>query len=155
LIDAVQYASGRLGLPEELQRRLPALVAAPAGTVSRKVLDAGARLERDVLAGCLAHPKLVEWLAELSPEHFDDERHRRLRAHLVTGAPPETDLLPLLAELDALAAAEGIDDETARELLLRLRERHLRRELAGADLERTKELQEALAKIHAAVGGPA
>jgi hypothetical protein len=32
---------------------------------------------------------------------------------------------------------------------LRLRERQLRRELAGADLERTKELQEQLAKIRA------
>ncbi|HEV3408455.1 MAG TPA: DNA primase [Gaiellaceae bacterium] len=154
-IDAVQYASGRLGLPEELQRRLPGLVARPAGAVSRKVLDAGARLERDALAGCVAHPKLVEWLAELSPDHFDDELHRRLRAHLVTGEEAEPDLLALLAELDALAAAEGIDDETARELILRLRERQLRRELASADLERTKELQEALAKIHAAVGGPA
>ena len=154
-IDAVQYASGRLGLPEELQRRLPALVSAPAGAVSRKVLDAGARLEREALAGCVAYPKLVNWLEELTPEHFDDELHRRLRAHLVTGEPAEPDLLALLAELDALAAAEGIDEETARELILRLRERQLRRELADADLERTKELQEALAKIHAAVGGAA
>ena len=154
-IDAVQYASGRLGLPEELQRRLPALVARPAGAVSRKVLDAGARLERDALAGCVAHPKLLGWLDELSPEHFDDELHRRLRAHLVGGEPAEPELLGLLAELDALAAAEGIDEETARELILRLRERQLRRELADADLERTKELQEALAKIHAAVGGAA
>src|SRR5918992_5629143 len=154
-IDAVQYASGRLGLPEELQRRLPALFSAPAGAASRKVLDAGARLEREALAGCVAYPKLVNWLDELTPEHFDDELHRRLRAHLVTGEPAEPDLLALLAELDALAAAEGIDEETARELILRLRERQLRRELADADLERTKELEEALAKIHAAVGGAA
>jgi DNA primase len=154
-IDAVQYASGRLGLPEELQRRLPAMVTRPAGAVSRKVLAAGARLERDALAGSVAHPKLLGWLEELSPEHFDDELHRRLRAHLVAGAPAEPELLGLLAELDALAAAEGIDEETARELILRLRERQLRREMVGADLERTKELQEALAKIHAAVGGAA
>ena len=44
---------------------------------------------------------------------------------------------------------EGIDEETAKELLLRLRERQLRRELAGADLERTKELQEQLEAIRA------
>ena len=37
-------------------------------------------------------------------------------------------------------------------LLLRVRERHLRREIADADPERTKELQEALEKVRAAVG---
>ena len=57
--------------------------------------------------------------------------------------------MPLLAELDARAATEGIDEETAKELLLRLREREVRRELATADLERTKELQEQLEKIRA------
>jgi len=41
------------------------------------------------------------------------------------------------------------DDETAKELLLRLRERQVRRELVSADLERTKELQEQLEKIRA------
>ena len=65
--------------------------------------------------------------------------------------PGEVDeeLVPVLAELDARAAEGGIDDETAKELLLRLRERQLRRELAGADLERTRELQEQLEKIRA------
>jgi hypothetical protein len=57
--------------------------------------------------------------------------------------------VPLLAELDARAATEGIDEETAKELLLRLRERQVRRELETADLERTKELQEQLEKIRA------
>jgi hypothetical protein len=57
--------------------------------------------------------------------------------------------VPLLAELDARAATEGIDEETAKELLLRLRERQVRRELESADLERTKELQEQLEKIRA------
>jgi hypothetical protein len=57
--------------------------------------------------------------------------------------------VPLLAELDARAATEGIDQETAKELLLRLRERQVRRELETADLERTKELQEQLEKIRA------
>ena len=35
-----------------------------------------------------------------------------------------------LAELDAIAAAEAIDQETANQLFLRLQERHLRRRLA-------------------------
>jgi hypothetical protein len=60
----------------------------------------------------------------------------------------------MLAELDARAADEEIDEGTAKELLLRLRERGIRRELARSDdLERTKELQAALARIHEAVGG--
>ena len=57
--------------------------------------------------------------------------------------------MPLLAELDARVAAGGLDEETAKELLLRLRERQVRRELETADLERTKELQEQLERIRA------
>jgi hypothetical protein len=56
-----------------------------------------------------------------------------------------------VAELDARAAAEGIDERTAEELLLRLRERRIRRELIDADPSRTLELQAALARILAAV----
>ncbi|MDX6483676.1 MAG: hypothetical protein QOE95_1447 [Gaiellaceae bacterium] len=61
------------------------------------------------------------------------------------------ELVGFLAELDARGAAEGIDERTAEELLLRLRERQIRRELGEADQARTLELQAALAKIHAAV----
>ena len=58
----------------------------------------------------------------------------------------------MLAELDARAAEESIDEATAKELLLRLRERGIKRELARSeDLERTRELQAALAKIRDAV----
>jgi hypothetical protein len=88
-------------------------------------------------------------LAELAPEHFDSELHRRARTHLLEPGEPDEELVPLLAELDARAATEGIDEETSKELLLRLRERQLRRELVTADLGRTKELQEQLEKIRA------
>ena len=88
-------------------------------------------------------------LAELSPDHFDAEPHRRAREHLLAPDEPDEELVPLLAELDARAATEGIDEETAKELLLRLRERHVRRELENADLARTKELQEQLERIRA------
>ena len=84
--------------------------------MSEKVLEAGSRLERDVLAGCVAHPDLLPTLAELTPEYFDEDRHRRLRAHLVDGAELDADLVPLLAELDALAAREAITETTAQEL---------------------------------------
>jgi hypothetical protein len=96
-----------------------------------------------------AHPELRDMLAELAPEHFDTELHQRAREHLLEPGKPDEELVPLLAELDARAATEGIDEETAKELLLRLRERQVRRELESADLERTKELQEQLAKIRA------
>jgi DNA primase len=145
---AVEYAADRLDLPEELQRRLPALVARRGGPApARKVLEAGERLERGALAGVLAHRELVAVLTEISPDHFDADAHRRLRAHLVTGEPAGPDLTALIAELDARAATEGIDETTARELLLRLRERRLKRDLAEAEGERVKELQAELARV--------
>jgi hypothetical protein len=53
----------------------------------------------------------------------------------------------LLAELDAYAEAEGIGEATGTELLLRLRERELQRELRAAPLDRRGELSEALARL--------
>jgi len=117
--------------------------------------EAGDRLERDTLAGCLAHPEFVPDLAALPPDQFDSDRYRRLRAHIVDGGEPDTDLLPLIAELDARAESEEITEATTRELLLRLTERGLRRELArtNGDLARTKELQEKLERIRKALEG--
>ena len=148
--DAVRLAADRLDLPKETQAGLAPLGRRGAtGEISPRLLEKGSRLERDALAGVAAHPELRELLAELAPEHFDIELHRRAREHLLEPGEPDAELVPLLAELDARSAAEGIDEETAKELLLRLRERQLRRELGSADLERTKELQEQLAKIRA------
>ena len=53
----------------------------------------------------------------------------------------------MLAALDARAEREGIDELTAEQLLLRLRERKLQRELAEAADERLPDLQQALAKV--------
>jgi DNA primase len=147
--DAWRLANDRLGLTVQIRR---AGSAATGAAASPRLIDAGERLEREALAGCIAHPELVRLLAEMSPDHFDSDENRRLRQHLVDVSEPDSDLVPLIAELDARAAAEAIDEATGTELLLRLRERHLRREIAGADPERTKELQEALKKVRAAVG---
>jgi DNA primase len=148
--DAVRLAVDRLGLPKETQAGFaPGRGSRATGEISPRLLEKGFRLERDALAGVAAHPDLRDLLAELSADHFDAELHRRAREHLLQGAEPDEELVPLLAELDARAATEGIDEETAKELLLRLREREVRRELATADLERTKELQEQLEKIRA------
>jgi hypothetical protein len=128
----------------QLRASSAARAAAPA---SQRVLDASAKLERNALAGALAHEQLRPLLAELTPDHFYDPTHRAIRAHVVDGAPLDEDGVGLLAELDARAEAEGIDVATGEELLWRLRERELRRELQHADPLRTKELQEALQKL--------
>jgi DNA primase len=149
--DALRLVADRLDLPPETQAGLaPTGARSATGTVSEKVLEAGSRLERDVLAGCVAHPDLLPTLAELTPEYFDDERNRRLRAHLVDCEELAPELVPLLAELDALAAREAITETTAKELVLRLRERYLRRQLA-VDPERA-DLIEALERVREAVG---
>jgi DNA primase len=148
--DAVRLAADRLDLPKETQAGFaPGKAGRATGEISPRLLEKGSRLERDALAGIAAHPELRDLLAELAPEHFDAELHRRAREHLLEPGDPDAELVPLLAELDARAATEGIDDETAKELLLRLRERQLRRELASADPERTKELQEQLERVRA------
>ena len=149
--DAMRLVADRLDLPPETQAGLaPKGAAASTGTVSAKVLEAGERLERDALAGCMAHPEVVPLLAELSAEHFDSVLHRGVQAHIVEPGEPPSELVPLLAELDARAAREEIDEQTTKELLLRLRERRIRRQL-NEDPTRA-DLIDALERIHEAVG---
>jgi DNA primase len=150
--EALRFVADRLDLPKETQAGLaPRADTGATGSVSPRLLDAGDRLERNALAGVAAHRSLVAVLAELGPDHFDSDLHRRVRGLLLGESTAEPELVGLLAELDARAAADGIDERTAEELLLRLRERRIRRELADADPARTLELQAALAKIRAAV----
>jgi DNA primase len=151
--DALRLLAGRLSLPKETLSGLT-----PKGGVrtlteelSPKLLEKGERLERNALAACVAHPVLVKLLAELAPEHFDAELHRRFRGYLVDGGELESDLLALRAELDARGAREGLDERTGKELLLNLRERRLRRELANAEFDQMKELQTALARVKDAI----
>jgi DNA primase len=150
--EALRFVADRLDLPKETQAGLaPRGAAAATGRVSPRLLDAGERLERNALAGVAVHRSLVPVLSELGPEHFDSDLHRRVRGLLLGEGGEDPDLVGLVAELDARAAADGIDERTAEELLLRLRERRIRRELSDADPARTLELQGALAKIRAAV----
>jgi DNA primase len=141
--EAWRYANDKLGMTVQLLGRTS--TTKPA-TVSRRVLEAGDRLERDVLAACFAFPELLSALEKLSPEHFDNDEHRLLREALL-----KRETVPAIAELDAVAATEAIDETTAKELLLRLRERHLRRQLSSAELEDTAELQRKLLEIREAV----
>jgi DNA primase len=125
--------------------------ASSASAPSPRLAAAVDRLERGALAGVIAHPGLLPTLAAITPEHFRDETNRGLRNRLVEGSEPAGKELELLAELDALVPLEGIDESTAMEYLLRLRERELWDELQHADLGRTKELRENLAHIQAAL----
>jgi DNA primase len=149
---ALRLAADRLDLPKETQAGLAPAARArmQPGAVSAKLLDAGGRLERDALAGVVRHRGLLRVLGELGREHFDAELHRRLVANLVGEQAADGELVALLAELDARAASEGIDEETAEQLLLRLRERRLRRELETADENRLPDLHQALAKVRTA-----
>jgi DNA primase len=149
---ALRLVADRLDLPRETQAGLVPRRAGrgAAPEVSPKLLEAGERLERDALAGVAAHTDLREVLAGLSPDHFDSELHRRARKHLLEPGEADRELVQLVAELDARAAAEGIDEATTKELLLNLHERKLRRELQNANLERTKELQAELERLRTA-----
>ncbi len=141
--EAWREANDELGMTIQLQSAVSTMRAAP---VSRRVMDAGDRLERDVLAACIAFPALDDALRKVPADHFDSELNRRLRAVILKEEPGD-DVVAELAELDAVAGTEAIDEATAKELLLRLRERYLRRRLSNATLEETSELQRKLLEI--------
>lgn len=155
---AARYAANRLNIP----LRVDATSAPVFGEARRKLVDAGERLERDLLAVCTVHPELAErYLHELDDRHFDNPLYRRLRAYLAGEAEADDELIELRAELDATAEREGLNDETAKQLFLRLEERLVLRELAELgrhedgwtprELERAKELQGVLARIQEAL----
>jgi DNA primase len=154
--DVLRLLADRLDLPRETLAGLaPARAAAGTASVrdasTPRLLEAGLQRERDLLAAVLRNPALLEELAALTPEHFDAELHRRFREHLVSGTPDDDELVALRAELGARAERDALDELTGRELVLRLHERRLRRELQGADLVRATELQARLAKVHSAL----
>jgi DNA primase len=155
--EALRLLADRLDLPRET---LSGLAAAASGSTARRaqapastprVLEAGLQRERDLLAAVVRNAALVPELAALTPEHFDDRLHRRFRAVLVDGAPEDDELIALRAELGARADRDALDERAGKELVLRLHERKLRRDLQGADLVRATELQARLAKIHSAL----
>ena len=150
--DALRLLAGRLSLPKEtLSGVMPrGGVRTIAEELSPKIVERGERLERDALAACLTHPALVALLAEISPEHFYSSTHQRFRDVLVHGGVDD-DLLPLKAQLDAVAASEGLDERVGRQLLLRLRERHLKKEAASVDPRLKQEVADQLLRVRAAI----
>jgi DNA primase len=152
-VDARQLATDLLDLPPETQATFaPASTRSRyAGAISPRLLEAGHRLERSALAGVAVYPKLNRYLEKLSPEHFDLELHRRARAHLLGEEAADGEVTPLVDELHALAAMEDIDELTAEQMLLRLQERHLQRQLSDAKPDHMSELQQRLAQVRTAI----
>jgi DNA primase len=146
-LDARRLATDLLDLPPETQAALAPRGRSTGLALSPRLLDAGLRLERSALAGVAAHPELKRVLAELGPEHFADELHRRAREHLLGGDPADGELTALLAELYARADEDEITLPTAKQLLLRLRERRMQEELRNAPPERRKALAEHVAEL--------
>ena len=153
--EALRLLADRLDLPRET---LAGLAPTRAGAARRTVdgstprlLEAGLQRERDLLAAVLRHSELVPELAALTPEHFDDPLHRRFREVLVSGVAEDEELVALRAELGARADRDQLDERTGKELLLRLHERRLRREVQGAGLQKVTELQAQLAKVSRAL----
>jgi DNA primase len=154
--EALRLLADRLDLPRETLAGLrPARGARTSSDAPpKRLLDAGAKLEREALAASIAYPAVRQFLSELAPEHFDDPLNRRYRDALLAGSVHlDPELAALHAELDARAAGDGLDAVTGKELLLRLRERKLRRdvEATGGDLVRATELQVQLAKVRQAI----
>ena len=157
--DALRLLADRLDLPRETLAGLAA--ARPPGEQRTsavdesmpRVLEAGLQRERDLLAAVVRNPSLVPELAALTPDHFADAVHRRFREALISGGEEDEELVALRAELGARAERDAIDERTGRELLLRVHEQKLRRELkqGGADLVRATALQAQLAKVRTAL----
>jgi DNA primase len=152
-LDARRLAADLLDLPPETQAAFAPIRgrSSAASVISPRLLGAGDRLERSVLAGVAAHPKLNRYLEELGPEHFDSELHRRARSHILGQEPADGELTPLLAEIYALSETDDITEETAEQMLLRLRERRLQRQLSDAESDHFLELQQRLAEVRTAI----
>jgi DNA primase len=150
--DARKLAADLLDLPPETQVALaPTRMRGRSAALTPRLLEAGEQLERRALAGIAANPKLQKFLEGLSPEHFDVELHRRVRAHLLGASGGEADVRETVDELHALAGLEEIDEATGEQLLLRLRERRLQRQLQAAKPDHLLELQQRLAEVRSAI----
>lgn len=152
-LDARRLAADLLDLPPETQAAFAPQRArsSAASVISPRLLGAGDRLERSALAGVAAHSKLTRYLEELGPEHFDSELHKRARAHLLGQEAADGELTTLLAEIYALSETDDITEETAEQMLLRLRERRLQRQLSDAQSDHFLELQQRLAEVRTAI----
>ena len=132
--DAQRLAADMLNLPPELQSALaPSRERRRAPTVSRKIVQAGDRLERMFLAACVLDPAAAApYLHELGDEHFDSPEYRRLRASLA-GEAGDEETAALRAELSATAEQDGVTADRAAGLALELKVRSVDRQIAALE----------------------
>jgi len=147
-LEAERLATDLLDLPPEMQALLtPGRRSSSVASQGSRFIESGQRLERSVLAGVAVHESLRSELASTPAEFFDDELHRRVRAYLLGETADAGDLGPLLAELYAIGDADKITAEAGRQMILRLRSRGVRRELAKSEGNRKQELQDELVRL--------
>ena len=154
--EAVRYAADRLDLPADTAAGLVPRTFARTGSVSPKLLDAGDRLERRLLAACSTSPSSSSATCGRSTTAISTTRSTGAFG-LISSVTPRWRRRTSSSRArrsGAIAEEEHLDGDVARELFLRLEERLVRRELAdlsGDDLARTVELQGVLAKIRDAL----
>ena len=89
--DARRLVTDLLDLPPEYAggvRADPGRTRAQRRWISPRLLDAGFTARARRANGVAAHPKLVRYLEELGPEHFDDELHRHAETQLLGQVSP-------------------------------------------------------------------
>ena len=154
--EAWRYVNDKLGMTVQLQSGVSTMRGAP---VSRRVIDAGGRLERMFLAACLLDPEATRTYAVgLRDEHFDVPEHRTLRRFLAEGGG-EGESAPVRAELWATAETEGITSDQAKGFCLEIEKRFVEREIgrlqqadmSREDQERHTELIRLQSKLNDAV----
>ena len=108
----MRLVADRLDLPSETQAGL-----APRGTRGCDAAPCPRRCSRrgrgwSAMRSPAASriPRSCRLLAECAPEYFDNELTARSTRHLVEPGELRPELMPLLAELDARAAREAIDE---------------------------------------------
>jgi DNA primase len=145
--EAQSLAADLLGLTKETAAGLAPRLSRAVGVASPRLLDADWRLERDALAGVAAYPELVEALREFGPGKFHDPTHQLIARALAGESVGGDELAAVRPEFDARVDSDGITELVARQLLLRLKEKDVRREFAAADAKERTVLYERLQRI--------
>ena len=155
--EALRLLADRLDLPRETLAGLaPARRRAAAGGAAHaatpRLLEAGLQRERDLLAAVVRNPALARRARCADAGAL--RRRRSIGAFARCSSPGRRrtrSWSPCAPSSARAPIGTQLDERTGKELLLRLHERRLRRELQGADLVRATELQARLAKVHSAL----
>ena len=130
--DAVRYAADRLDLPADTAAGLVPRTLARTGSVSPKLLDAGDRLERRLLAACSTSPSSSSATCGRWTTATSTTRSTGACGLIWSGTRRWRRPTSSWRARRSVRSAEEehLDGDVARELFLRLEERLVRRELA-------------------------